>query len=70
MPCVSMVAFRGVSWNSSKAIPVPPKTVNQNAQKSDGTSNTPNTNCRTVRPLEILAMKVPTKGAQAIHQAQ
>ena len=44
IPCVSMMAFREVSWNSSNATPVPPKTVNQNAQKSDGTSNTPNTN--------------------------
>jgi hypothetical protein len=25
-------------------------------------------NSRMVRPREILAMKVPTKGAQAIHQ--
>lgn len=44
MPSVSIMAFRGVSWNNSNAIPVPPKTVNQNAQKSDGTRNTPNTN--------------------------
>ena len=33
-------------------------------------SNTPPMNWRSVRPLEMRARKSPTKGAQAIHQAQ
>ena len=28
------------------------------------------TNCRIVRPLEMRAMNMPTKGVQEIHQAQ
>ena len=35
-----------------------------------GMSSTPTTNSRTVRPLEMRAMKVPTKGAHEIHHAQ
>ena len=35
-----------------------------------GTSRTPATNSRIVRPLEMRAMKTPTKGAQEIHQPQ
>ena len=35
-----------------------------------GTINTPKINCRIVLPFEIRAIKVPTKGDQAIHQPQ
>ena len=46
--------------------------VNKPAEKVTvvGTSSTPATNSRTVRPREIRAMKTPTKGAQEIHQPQ
>ena len=30
----------------------------------------PVTNCRMVRPREMRAMNIPTKGVQEIHQAQ
>ena len=48
----------------------PPKTANQTRLTALGTSSTPVTNCRMVRPLEIRAMNMPTKGVQEIHQAQ
>ena len=35
-----------------------------------GTSSTPTTNWRMVRPREMRAMNMPTKGDQEIHQAQ
>src|SRR5690625_3570113 len=50
--------------------PLPPQTENQNMPTTVGTSSTPATNWRTVRPLEMRAMKTPTNGAQAIHQPQ
>ena len=37
---------------------------------STGTTSTPATNWRMVRPREIRAMNMPTKGDQAIHQPQ
>ena len=36
----------------------------------EGTNNTPKINSRMVRPLEIRAINIPTKGDQAIHQPQ
>ena len=50
--------------------PLPPQIENQIMPTRVGTSSTPATNWRTVRPLEMRAMKTPTKGAQAIHQPQ
>ncbi|CPM32868.1 Uncharacterised protein [Bordetella pertussis] len=47
-----------------------PNTVIQNRVKPAGTSNTPPTNWRMVRPREIRAMNRPTKGDHAIHQPQ
>src|SRR5699024_2263712 len=47
-----------------------PNVVNQMKLMIAGTRSTPDKNSRMVRPLEIRAMKIPTKGAQAIHQAQ
>ncbi len=38
--------------------------------KPSGMNSTPKTNSRIVRPREMRAMNRPTKGAQAIHQAQ
>jgi hypothetical protein len=54
----------------SRKIADPPKTVNHRKLKSVGAKSTPKTNCRIVRPREIRAMNVPTKGAQEIHHAQ
>jgi len=47
---------------------VSPKIENHRKVKIVGTSSTPNTNWRMVRPREILAMNSPTKGAQAMVQ--
>src|SRR5690554_2034288 len=47
---------------------VSPNTENQKKVKIVGTSMTPKTNWRMVRPRLILAIKSPTKGAQAIVQ--
>src|SRR5699024_10317911 len=51
-------------------IPVPPKIENHNALNIVGTANTPIMNSRMVRPSETRAINVPTKGDQAIDQAQ
>lgn len=49
---------------------VSPNTVIQNSVKPAGTSSTPLTNSRMVRPREMRAMNRPTKGDHAIHQPQ
>jgi len=49
---------------------VPPNTVNQKKESTEGTISTPATNSRMVRPLDTRATNIPTKGDQAIHQAQ
>src|SRR5699024_8348452 len=54
--------------STSKA--VVPKLVNQISASTDGAINTPVTNSRMVRPLEIRAINRPTNGAQEICQAQ
>lgn len=48
----------------------PPKIANHKTETTDGTSSTPVTNWRIVRPLEIRAMNMPTNGDQLIHHAQ
>lgn len=57
----------GVSISSNS--PDPPKTLIQKKVIKVGTNNTPKTNSLNVRPFEILAMNIPTKGAHATHQA-
>ncbi len=47
-----------------------PKAVIHSRLKAVGTSSTPVTNWRMVRPREMRAMNMPTKGDQEIHQAQ
>src|SRR5690606_28545674 len=47
-----------------------PNTVIQRNVKPEGTSSTPIRNSRTVRPREMRAMNMPTKGDQEIHHAQ
>ena len=54
----------------SRRIPSVPNTVNQITEKPAGRNITPFINSPMVRPREILAIKEPVKGAQAIHQAQ
>ena len=49
---------------------VSPNTVIHNRVKAVGTSSTPATNSRMVRPREMRAMNRPTKGDQASHQPQ
>ena len=56
-----------LSWRS---IAAPPSTANQTKLTPLGISSTPSTNSPIVRPLEMRAMNVPTKGAQEIHHAQ
>ena len=48
----------------------PPKIANQTRLTTLGTSITPLTNWRMVRPRQIRAMNMPTNGVQEIHQAQ
>ena len=54
----------------SISMAVLPNTVIQKKVNSTGTSSTPVTNSRMVRPREIRAMNMPTKGDHAIHQPQ
>ena len=51
-------------------IAVLPNTVIHSRVKAVGTSSTPVTNSRMVRPREIRAMNSPTNGDQASHQPQ
>jgi hypothetical protein len=55
---------------NSRFIAVPPRMLNQMAQRRVGARSAPKTNSLMVRPLEIRAIKAPTKGAQTSHQAQ
>ena len=48
----------------------PPNTDIQTNDSSVGMIITPSTNSLTVRPLEIRAINIPTKGDQEIHHAQ
>ena len=51
-------------------IAAPPKTQNHTSDTRLGTSSTPVTNWRMVRPREIRAMNMPTNGVHEIHHAQ
>ena len=51
-------------------MPVVPTMANQMKPMPVGAATTPSTNSRMVRPREMRATKVPTKGAQEIHHAQ
>src|SRR5699024_1784825 len=61
---------RSASPHCRREIPRPPMTANQSMPSKVGTSMTPIMNSRMVRPRETRAMKIPTNGAQAIHQPQ
>ena len=53
-----------------RSIAAPPKMQNQTMLTRLGTSSTPVTNWRTVRPREMRAMNMPTNGVHESHQAQ
>ena len=55
---------------SSRSMAVPPRMVIQAKQTSAGAKTQPRMNSRTVRPREMRARNRPTKGENAIHQAQ
>ena len=60
-----------IGWPlSSIHMVVPPKTTNHSTEIADGANITTVTNSRSVRPLEILAMNMPTNGDHEVHQAQ
>ncbi len=69
MPSDSFSAMSTTPVSSSR-MPVPPSTQNQTAEAPEGMSRTARRNSRMLRPLEMRAMKVPTKGAQESHHAQ
>ena len=53
-----------------RSMAAPPKIANQTRLTRLGTSSTPLTNWRIVRPREMRAMNMPTNGVQESHQAQ
>ncbi|MNT71650.1 hypothetical protein D3C72_2101580 [compost metagenome] len=57
-------------WFITRSMALFPNTDSQARVKPSGISSTPQTSSRTVRPREIRATNMPTKGAQEIHQAQ
>ena len=56
--------------SSSAYMALPPKMQSHRNAMVVGTNITPTMNSRIVRPRLILAMNMPTKGAQEIHQPQ
>jgi hypothetical protein len=67
------------SWTALAMPPAPnisikmavfPKMVIHRKMTKVGTRRTPRINCRMVRPKDTLAINMPTKGDQAIHQDQ
>ena len=58
------------SPDNSSSIAVPPTSAIQTKHISEGTIVTPKIYSRIVRPREMRAMNMPTKGAKAIHHAQ
>jgi hypothetical protein len=53
----------------SRLIAVPPNAVNHAKNTTLGTTSTPTTNSRIVRPREIRARNTPTNAAQDSHRA-
>ncbi|MDF9791391.1 hypothetical protein M2440_002092 [Methylorubrum extorquens] len=64
------ICASGTAPARSISMAVLPNTVIQKKVNSTGTSSTPVTNSRMVRPREIRAMNMPTKGDHAIYQPQ
>src|SRR5690554_1994378 len=67
---VWVAAARPTSPPSSMLSAAPPNTPIHRQASSGGTTSTPNTYSLMVRPRETRATKVPTKGDQAMTQAQ
>ena len=67
---VSVTSFALLIIPISRFNPKLPKIENQIKETIDGAMITPKTNSLIVLPLEILAIKVPTNGPQAIHHDQ
>ena len=63
-------AAMSMPWTSWRCSADVPKMANHVKLPSAGTMRTPATNSAILRPREMRATKEPTKGAQAIHQAQ
>ncbi|SIE28288.1 Uncharacterised protein [Mycobacteroides abscessus subsp. abscessus] len=59
-----------IFFTCSRYMAEPPNVENHRNPMTVGTRRTPNTNSLILRPLETRAMNMPTKGDQAIHQAQ
>ena len=57
-------------WVSCRSKAEPPRIENQTNDTSEGIAMTNTTNWRIVRPLEMRAMNIPTKGVHDTHQAQ
>ena len=53
-----------------RSMAAPPKMQNHTRLTRLGTSSTPVTNWRMVRPREMRAMNMPTNGVHESHQAQ
>ena len=70
--CPSSTAAAAAVWPPSRwsDSAVAPKACIQSAEISTGTASMPPTRPRTVRPREIRAMNMPTKGVHESHQAQ
>jgi hypothetical protein len=70
MAASAVPASCACSARSCRPMAPPPKIANHSVETMEGTSSTPTTNWRTVRPREMRAMKGPTNGVQDTHQAQ
>ena len=53
--------FHAAATEQLQVLAVPPNTVSQSMPSREGTSRTPSTNSRIVRPLEMRAMNMPTR---------
>ena len=61
---------KSLGWFKAFKIEVLPKAVIQKKVSKEGTNNTPRINSLILRPLDILAINIPTNGDHEIHQAQ
>ena len=66
----SAVSPKAVAPWLTNSMALLPKIENQAKIKPNGINITPSTNSRKVRPREMRAIKSPTNGAHATHQAQ
>src|SRR5690554_7015994 len=69
-PCSTTGSTSSPGLSCSMAKEDQPNTPNHRMENITGAASTPPTNCRIVRPLEILAMKMPVNGDQEMVHAQ